>query len=282
MGAILDVVTPAQLQALTRRGATTTGAYRVHPEASGVGWWDFGLASPDVAIFDFQPGFVWTGPQGSAYPAVSLHAFGVECYGGEVTNPRGGKIGTGGGDGVKVSAATGDTRLSFRWWGLYVHDVAAQGFSAQGNIGVTNRLDVKGESARCGLNTALDPHTDKGTGLHGAYIGGGSAPTSGRFEWYAHDQPTGAGVEAGAYCQNIALRIAAHRMTWPKPSAGAGFQPWGAHNSSVVVEYLAVDSAQYAIYAGSLSSGPVTVQSYAARNCAHADVLNSHITVWPT
>ena len=281
MSAVTNITTAAALKTLLGPKSTATGAYYVRGEASGVGLLDLGAKSPDRLIVEFEDGWTWAGAAGSPNPAVAWHSRGVELYGGDVSNPHGGKVGVGGGDGVKVtdSSADGGT-VGGRWWGLSIHDVAAQGFSSQANV-YAHELDADYETARCGLNIALDPHTEPGTGLHGSYIGGGSHPTTGRVKVYAHDQPTGSGVQVGAYAQNLALHITAARMTWPKASAGAAFQPWGSHNTTVTVEFLGVDHAQYGIWAASLSSGAVTVQNYARSNVVHPDYLNSHVVIKP-
>lgn len=281
MSTITDVKTATQLKSLLKAGATTVGAYRVHPEASGTGLLDIGVKSPDVAIFDIQPGWTWVGAQGSANPAVSVHCRNVELYGGDVSNPHGGIVGVGGGDGVKVTDSAADGgKITCRWWGLYVHDCALGGFSSQANV-YEHALDMQYETARCGLNIHLDPHTEKGTGVHGTYIGGGSKVTSGRFRIFAHDQPTGAGVQCGAYCDRMTLEIAGARMTWPKASAGAVFQPWGHFNGTVRVVSLSATDCNYGIWSASLSSGAWTVENYTRGVCKYADYLKPYVHIAP-
>lgn len=273
-----DVTTAPALRALVKPGSKASGYYRVHPEASGSGYLDIGAQAADVLVIDFLPGWTWVGAEGSAYPAVGVHCTGVELYGGDVSNPHGGKIGTGGGDGVKVAEVSGDPSPRFRWWGLTIHDTAAQGFSVQSLVPVYG--DVQADVSRWGLNTALDPHAEKGTGLHGAYVGGGQALDHSRYSFFCHDGATGAAVQCGQYAACTFDTIAATRLTWPTASAGAAFQPWGTHNGTVTVRSLAVDGAQFAIYAGSLSSGAVTVEALSYANVHAKPVVgSSHLRI---
>jgi len=271
-----DVTDAAGLAALLREGGTLHGVVRVRPFVYS-GNLDIGVSPAARSVAIFEDGFQLVGPSGSPLPAVGVHCANVELYGGDVSNPHGGS-GTSGGDGVKAYNGSSDSGpVEYRWWGLTIHDTAAQGFSSQADAaGITG--DVQAEITRWGLNPALDPHTVKGTGLHGAYTGGGAGPTRGRHIVYAHDGATGACWQLGAY-MNGEVWASCARNTWPDALSGAGFQPWGGHNGAVTVRNLLVDTAQYGIYAGSLSSGTFTVEQYARRNVKLADVLSPHVTL---
>jgi hypothetical protein len=265
---VMAVSTQADLKALCASGGKG-GAYSV----SGFTYnGNLDIGNRNGLTLYFDPAWKLIGPDGVATAGVSLHGAGLELYGGDVSNPRGG-ANHAGGEGVKVTAPIADT--SFRWWGLNIHDCAAQGLSVQaGPHTVTG--DVQVTTGRAGLNTSLDPHTVKGSGLHAAYICGGSAHTFGRWIIVAHDQATGAGVQVGAYAgQGIELWIAARDLTWGgDPSyAGAGFQPWGGTNQPGTVKNLLVRDAVRGIYAGSLTSGSWAIEHYATENVTHADVL---------
>lgn len=214
------------------------------------------LSSPADIYFD--PGVYFTGAAaGTQLPAVWIHGSNLRLYGGDVSGL--------GNDCVKVSASSADTSgpTNIRWWGAKLHDCGGNGFSAQGANYPNTGLDIQAEIWNAGQNLNLDPHAVKGSGLHGAYIGGGNAPTSGRFMFYVHDQPTGAAVQAGSSLQNSDLWIRAERLTWAGQAgyAGNGFQPWGGSDQNVVVHDLEVsDATGHAILDESLTGGSVTVE----------------------
>ena len=229
----------------------------------------------------FDPSWKLVGPGGSSNPAVGVHGAGLKLYGGDISNPQGGS-GTSGGDGVKAYVGSADSAdVSFLWHGLKIHDVAAQGFSCQASNHSIN-VDVEVEVTRWGLNTSLDPHAIKGTGLHGAYIGGGTTPTTGSFIFFNHDGATGAAVQAGANLQNATVWISASNLSWTKDSlAGNGFQPWGSNNKNVVVKSLLVNGAQTALFTESLTGGSVKVEYSRYKNVRLNPAIqtNSHLTL---
>jgi hypothetical protein len=121
------------------------------------------------------------------------------------------------------------------WWNFAVHDTANTGVLVQGIHQPNSHLDLKGEISRWGLNLALDPHSEKGTGLHGANLADSPYGVSdSRFALNLHDGASGAGVEAGGrystdffshnvlylWCRN--LTKVATRLT-----AGNCAQLWG-------------------------------------------------------
>ena len=231
----------------------------------------------------FDPSVKLVGPAGSANPAVGVHGRGFKLYGGDVSNPNGG-AGTSGGDGVKWYNGSSDSWLTDGlWWGLKIHDVASQGLSAQVGTSITG--DVEADVSRWGLNTALDPHAEKGTGQHGAYIGGtgvtgGAATVKGRWIVYAHDGAVGAGVECGSSFQGE-LWASIVRLGWTKDYlAGNAFQPWGSNNK-IVVKSLLVDGAQKAIFTESLTGGSVSVEFCRYRNVRLSPAVetNAHMTL---
>jgi hypothetical protein len=218
----------------------------------------FGQKLSAPADIHFDAGVYFTGTAaGTKLPAVWIHGSNLRLYGGDVSGL--------GNDCVKVSAASSDSSgpSNIRWWGVKLHDCGANGFAAQGAGYPNTNLDIQAEIWNAGRTLALDPHAVKGTGLHGAYIGGGNAPTTGRFIFYVHDQPTGAAVQAGSNLQDSDLWIRAERLTWSGTAglAGNAFQPWGGSNKAVVVHELQVsDVTGHALFDESLTGGSVTVQ----------------------
>ena len=86
------------------------------------------------------------------------------------------------------------------WWGFTAHDCGASGFQAQAIGGPVDHDDFQGTIWKVGQNLAWDPHTEKGTGLHGGQPLGRQPTgnfTNNRFAFYAHDIPVGACVEFG-------------------------------------------------------------------------------------
>jgi len=189
------------------------------------------LSAPASVYFD--KGVRFTGSaEGSNRPAIWLHASNLRLYGGEVSNAAQ--------DCVRVQAGSADTSgpANIRWWGLRIHDCAGSGFSLQGTYYPNTGLDIQADIWACGQNINFDPHSEKGTGLHGAYLGGGSTISSGRFVFYVHDQPTGAAVSIGANLENSRLWVEARRISFHATYqvAGNAVQFWGDNNRNVTVE----------------------------------------------
>ena len=61
----------------------------------------------------------------------------------------------------------------------------------------TSGMDIRGTLSRCGYDLSLDPHAEKGTGLHGFNVGTGTGHLvkDSRFVLWVHDQPYGAAVQ---------------------------------------------------------------------------------------
>jgi hypothetical protein len=135
--------------------------------------------------FDSRTRF--TGTPGSNRAAAWIdHCRLIRFYGGNLTNPRGGA-------GIIISDSSWVT-----WWNFVIHDTANTGLSVRGIRQPDTHLDLKGHISHWGLNLALDTHSEKGTGLHGANLADSPFGISkSRFALDVHDGATGAGVEAG-------------------------------------------------------------------------------------
>ena len=154
------------------------------------------------------------------------------------------------------------------WWGWKVHDCGGTGFQAQAIGGPVDHDDFQGEITKVGQNLAWDPHTEKGTGLHGANlwdVATSGAFTNNRFAFYAHDIPVGACVEYGN-SQGIAagdvlyLKCVNETEVAYSQTGGNALQLWGnidnTTKATLDVKYLEGDNLQgYAYLDSGLSSG---------------------------
>jgi P pilus assembly chaperone PapD len=124
-------------------------------------------------------------PSGSAkgWDGVFLH---------DVSNLRifGGDIGSNlYGGGIRIMGNTHDVT----WWDFYVHNIGGSGVGIQpitqsGATSSIQNLNLRGEVNRFALNPSLDPHADKGTGVHGVIIHGNSGHyDNSTLTVYAHD-----------------------------------------------------------------------------------------------
>jgi hypothetical protein len=118
------------------------------------------------------------------------------------------------------------------WHGFNVAGVGGsclRVFAVGGNV---ERLDLVGEVSDCGHDLSLDPHAEKGTGLHPSYIGGGSDPslavTNSRFIIDAHDCATGSN-QIGPYAvfNDFYYRAKNLTMVAKQQTAGNAAQPFG-------------------------------------------------------
>jgi hypothetical protein len=173
------------------------------------------------------------------------------------------------------TAGTGGTCLTDHgsqnvlWWGFNAHNCGGSGFAAftAPGSGPVDHDDFQGTISNVGQTLAWDPHSEKGTGVHGAILW--DAPTSyaftnNRFAFYAYDIPTGACLEMGneqpasqatgnvLYEKCVNETEVAQRQT-----GGNGLQLWGdTDNLGLDVKYLEVDHAEgRALETGGLSRG---------------------------
>jgi hypothetical protein len=195
----------------------------------------------DWAEVHFDSGTTFTGTPGSNLPAAWIKACQhVRFYGGTLTNPTGGS-------GVTIYDSS-----YFTWWGFVIHDTANTGLFVQGINTVNDHLDLKGEIYHWGLNLALDPHAEKGTGLHGANLADAKyGVRDSRIALYLHDGAVGAGVEAGGssstdgfwnntvylWCQNLTM-VATSQV------AGNCIQLWGDNVTGNHFEYIEAENLQ--------------------------------------
>ena len=191
------------------------------------------------AVVRFDSGTRFSGTPGSNRPAAWINGCRhIRFYGGDLTNPRGGA-------GITISDSSWVT-----WWNFVVHDTANTALSVRGIHHPNTHLDLKGQIYHWGLNLALDTHSEKGTGLHGANLADSPLGIrASRFALDLHDGATGAGVEAGGRtatdfftrntlylrCRNltkVALRL----------TGGNCVQLWGVNVTHNVFRYIEADN----------------------------------------
>lgn len=169
-----------------------------------------------------------TGAAGSLEHGVAIvGARNVELAGGDISTP--------GNSGLWIQDSS-----DVSWRDLDVHDTAGNGIIAQGINRAQTGIDIQARVWQAGLDAArLDPHVEKGTGVHAVYLGGSTFGTSGRFVLDVRDQPTGAAVQAGAHLVDSDLWLRAARVTFVarQQVGGNALQLWGA-NRDLRVHYL--------------------------------------------
>jgi hypothetical protein len=189
----------------------------------------------------FDAGTRFVGVTGGNYPAVWIKSdSNVRFYGGTVTNP-------GGGAGILIYDSAW-----FTWWHFVIHDTGSSGLMVQGIATVNKHLDLEGDISRWGLDLGLDPHAEKGTGLHGALLADAYyGVESSRFALTLHDGATGAGVEAGGarptdVFRDNALYLRCSRLTMRATVEVAGncLEYWGQNVTGNVVRYLSASNLQ--------------------------------------
>lgn len=139
-------------------------------------------------------------------------------------------------------------------WDWYCYNLGGHGiFAAPSSTGAINNCSFRGEAVNWGQNLNLDPHAEKGTGLHGGLLaditnGGGFQNTV--FAIYAHDSNAGNGIELGQsgggpisgntiYCKAVNLSKQATSQV-----AANTIALWGTINIGVTAGWLEGDNLQ--------------------------------------
>lgn len=199
----------------------------------------------------------------------NLHAFyihdcsNLKIYGGDFTTNQ-----TGGRGIWIIGGNTGITMYDF-----YSHDLGADGIGMMNSIpsggasGSILNCDVRGECASWGHNLALDPHNEKGTGLHGCqYADAATAGTmdSNRLILYAHDANNGVGINCGGQnpsagpITNNEFYVLTENLTFAaqQQTAGNTIQFWGYKPLTTNVVHWAEGRNQKGavVWAGGISS----------------------------
>jgi len=255
----IDVTTQAQLQSCVTNiqagdlckdtsptGFAVTGEFTINKNPSSKAEIDLGTGSAAVR-------FNYGGT--SNLPSVWItNSSNLSIFGGDITNPTGGS-------GVTVYGHT----FNVLWWGFYVHSTGNHGLQMLSVNGAIDSTDFQGEVTDWGRVLAWDGHSEKGTGIHGAILADvtGAIFTNNRLALYAHDGPTGAGIEigdptsAGTITGNTFI-IKAVNLTKVATSqvAGNALQLWGGVPMSIQVPYLEATNLQgRAVDAQGVNSG---------------------------
>ena len=224
----------------------------------------------DYAEIDFASGVHFTGAAvGSKLPSVWVVGTSkLRLFGGEITGN--------GNDGLRIEDSSYVT-----WQGFTIHDTAGTGLYVHGISRGTDHLDLYGEIYHCGWDYLnLDPHAEKGTGIHAAYLGGGNLPTTtSSFVLDIHDQTVGSAVEAGSMLQNSDLWIRAKRITFvaTQQVAGNAIQGWGDQNQKNRVHYLEAEDVTRAVEGDGLYSATTSD----AFTIEYARTLRSRLSPYP-
>ncbi|MFL5960982.1 MAG: hypothetical protein ACJ75G_12050 [Gaiellaceae bacterium] len=231
----------------------------------------FAKRLPGWAEVHFDAGTRFAGTPGSNLPATWINGCRhIRFYGGTLTNPAGGT-------GITIYDSS-----YFTWWGFAIHDTANTGLIVQGIHAPNNHLDLEGSISHWGRNLALDPHSEKGTGLHGANLGDAVyGVKNSRFVLSLHDAAIGSGVEAGGArssdgfwrntlylrCRNLGKR--AVRLT-----AGNCLQVWGYNVFGNDFAYIEAEKLQGRPYE---ASGMFGGQSLASNRVGYGRAFRTNL-----
>jgi hypothetical protein len=182
------------------------------------------------AEIHFSRGVVFSGATSRGFYTIAIsNASHIRIYGGEVENPVQGAC-------VRINDST-----DVLWWHFRLYDCAAGGILGTSIQRSSSGIDFDGEIDHVAYDTSFDPHADKCTGIHGAYLGAtyqDAAPTiSGRFSLYIRDVPCGAALQAGSNLVNTQLWIKAVDISHKAQAntAGNAIQFWGGDLHSITV-----------------------------------------------
>jgi hypothetical protein len=229
------------------------------------------VSLPRFAEVRFERGTTFSGVSDGDLPAVWLKQDAhVRFVGGTVTNPHGSA-------GILVYDSSW-----VDWYGFTIRDTGGSGLMVQGITRPNDHLDFAGDISRWGLDLGLDPHAEKGTGLHGALLADAyHGVQESRFVLSLHDGSTGDGVEAGGarptdlFRSNV-LDLSCARLTMRAVSQVAGncLELWGQNVTGNVVGYLSGSNLEgRALDANGMDTG----QSLATNRVRYAQALSTNL-----
>lgn len=226
---------------------------------------------PGWAEVHFGRGTVFEGGSGDDLPAVWIDASqDIRFYGGTVENPAGAA-------GILVYDSA-----YVSWWNFAIDHVGGSGLMVQGIHSVNTHLDLKGTIAHWGGNLALDPHAEKGTGLHGALLGDANyGVEDSRFALTLRDGPTGAGLEAGGATSTGAFRdntlyVRCRNLTMRATEQAGGncVQLWGENVTGNDFAYIDAEHIEGRPYD---TSGMYEGQSLATDTVAYGRAFDTNL-----
>lgn len=233
-------------------------------------------AYPDgspITVF-MGPGVKFMGATTATCPAVDMPgAQNMTLYGGDIQNPTKGS-------GIDLRSSTTRPAKNIKWWDFKVHNVAQGGlFVAQNNGYNIEGCDLRGEiydwSRAClpGGDLSLDPHTMKGSGLQGAYLGplNPGHIHSCTFVLYVHDCAFANGVSIGDYIQNTEIQVKAENLTGDPAyfnsvygggdgTAGNAIAMFGSGKDTVTVSFLTADNCRTGVFDAAEGAAVTTTQ----------------------
>jgi hypothetical protein len=176
-------------------------------------------------------------------------------FGGNITNPAG--------HGILFHPCS-----DVLWHGFNVSGVGGtclRVFAVNGDI---RNIDLVGEVSDCGNDLSLDPHQDKGSGLHPSYIGGSEAQTgtvmNSRFVIDSHDCKTGSNQIGGKsalynlfYYRARNLSYEAHGPNWQ--IGGNAVQMFGGKVSEIDI-WVEADKVARVVDPTFLSAGSANIE----------------------
>lgn len=205
-------------------------------------------ALSSYAEIHFAPGVVFSGAAAYKYYTVQISdSSNLRIYGGDVTNPANGAC-------VRIDSST-----NVVWWHFKIHDCAATGLFATSIDSASAGIDLDGEIDHVAYApNRFDPHIEKCTGIHGAYLGGDpSLSLSGKFSLHVHDSECGAAVQVGSNVVNTELWVTADDIPYEAKhqAAGNAIQFWGTGLHNITVhDVVGQDLAGRVVEAGGLYS----------------------------
>ena len=169
--------------------------------------------------------------------------------------------------GGTLSNAKGHGLLAYEsmgcgWWDFKVDGVGGSGVRVFGPNAPVDGLTLSGAVTNIGNDLSLDPHAEKGTGLHAAYIGGvGHSVRTGRFAIQAHDCKTGS-IQVGQ-SDGCRFWIKAKNLTMnaTQQTGGNAFQPFGLVRNAEV--WMEAENVAKAVEPTWLASGSSVRVKYA-------------------
>ena len=195
--------------------------------------------SSDAEI-DFDSATKFLGPTSNQYPAVWIsNSSHIRFFGGDITSL---------GSGIYISQGS-----YILWYGFNVHNTGAAGIFLTGSYNsAIDHADIKGEVSYWSLDLSLDPHAEKGTGLHGINVADSKyGVRDSRIALYAHDGPGGAGMEIGGSSStdgawNNVIYMHCVNLTKKALSQVAGncIQVWGDNVLNNTFKYIEAENLQ--------------------------------------
>jgi hypothetical protein len=201
------------------------------------------------AEIHFAPGVVFSGAKDFKYYTLQLsNDSNIRLYGGEVDNPTNGAC-------VRI-----DSSVNVLWWHFYFHNCASTGMQVGSISRAETGIDLDGTIDHVAYDpTDFDPHAEKCTGIHGAYLGGDSSlDFSAKISIYVHDAECGAAMEVGTNTMNSELWLKAEHVPYEAKyqAAGNAIQFWGSGLNSITVhDVVGADLAGRVVNTGGVYTG---------------------------